>query len=124
MHKYCEHILNIWTQLETDLIYQISNFKEPNSTIKDILKNGIENKVKLWSFTYKKYYKSRLYNIYRNEIFMTYPTIEHRDETFKNCKLNIPYAKDLMENRDQLREFRRKMNDTNRLQRRKHSINI
>ncbi len=110
--KCCEYILNVWTQLETDLIYQISNIIEPNSTIKEILKNGIENKVNFWFYTYSHYYKYCPYGNYRNGIIMSYPPEDMREEILKKKTTNDPYAKDLMEDRDQLLEFQRKMNDT------------
>lgn len=120
-NKYYELIREIWTQLETDLIYQLTKAYKPDNILEKVLSNGIENNVKLWLEAYRKHYYYSTQNMLNNGIIMNYPPqeviIKNQEEQKVEESMGIlkkykPYAKDLLEDEDKLFQFRRSMRDT------------
>jgi hypothetical protein len=120
-HRYMRFIREIWTQLETDLIYQLTIAGKPDKVMEDMSLNCIENNVNSWLKTYNNYYRFDNQNRFKNEIIMTYPPLEIIEQNKEEQKIHEsmriktsykPYAKDLIEDEKKLGEFRRSMKDT------------
>ena len=94
-----------------DLIYQITKNETPPLIIKDILKHEIERKNEFWYSTYMRSYYFSGDNNYHNYINMEYPSEDglRRGLILDN---DYPYAKDLIEDKEMLRAFRKNMDDT------------
>jgi len=117
--SYLTGICDIWTQLEPDLIYQLTSyFVEMDETLNEILLNNIENNIDLWLLTYNNHYNYFGQNKFHNEIRMIYPPnktdiyYESKKESSKLSPDYKPHARDLIEDKNELSCFRRLMCDT------------